>query len=193
MQEAKLFFTYDSSLEIDDAWDEHFFAKKQYFLTHVPIPKVWHSKLHRLNKENEAYLVLSNQQPHPVILKNKEEERLVFPEDFIAAFHLFHQHRNRYKTRVAQAFEIATLTEIIQKWLSMETQYAKYWEVQESEQLQVMVAQSKEPDPMEWLALLQSTQQHLSSNNIHILKRNFKKLSEEFKKEVKRLTLLAKN
>lgn len=192
-QEAHLFFSYDEEADIEECWEEHFFAQKQYFLTHTPIPKVWLSKIRRLSKQYEAFLVLSDQEMQKAEQKNGVIPKIDFPENFIAAFHQLHQLRTQHKSKILQVENPFQMGEAIKAWLEIETQYAHYWSVPESEKMEIPVAQSKEPDPMEWIACMKRTSKEIKSNAIHDLKMNYKNLPADAQKEVKRLTLLSKS
>jgi hypothetical protein len=63
----------------------------------------------------------------------------------------------------------------------------------ESEQNEIEVVRSKEPDPMELLKDLKKAEKAINSSSIMALKENYNNLPESVKKEVKRLTLLAKD
>lgn len=61
-KEAHIFFRHSPEDDLEEVWEQRLFKQKQYFLTRVPTPLVWKSKLKRLFNEYRAFLVLTNQE-----------------------------------------------------------------------------------------------------------------------------------
>lgn len=190
-KEAHIFFKHEEGDDLDALWETHFFKQKQYFLTHVPLQKVWVSQLKRLQKKYEGYMVLTHQ-----MIENAPQEQdnqFDFNEDLIAAFNTYHQYRTEYKSKVLQAHSYFELKYVIESWLQMELAYAKHWLFPPSEMLEDKVFMSKEPDPMEMLTFLKNIRENKGVKTITDIKKGYNNLPIFIKKEVKRLTLLAKN
>lgn len=191
-EQAHLFFPHSEGDDLEDLWEQRFFELKQYFLTHPPIRMVWMSRIKKMEKQYYAFLLLTNQEKPEEKTHTNLDIKTTFSEEFVTAFHQFHKQRNLHKTKLLQAQTCGALVNAIEDWLRTEFLYAEYWTVEESEQNDLKVAKSKEPDPMEFLQDLKKTEILIDSPMIKTLKENYNILSENVKKEVKRLTLLAK-
>ena len=191
-QQAHLFFPHTSEDDLEDLWEQRLFEQKQFFLTRPPIRIVWMSRLKKLEKQYQGYLVLTDQERQDNIIDNSLKTEIIFPLEFVSAFHEFHKQRNVYKSQLLKAQTYDALVTAVDEWLNTEMVYAKLWIVVESKQDEIEVIQSKEPDPMNLLKDLKETEKLINSPLIEILKENYNILSENVKKEVKRLTLLTK-
>lgn len=187
---AKFYFPFTPEDDLFDLWEERLFEQKQYFLTHTPIRIVWESKIKRLNKAYEAFLLLTDQVFTPAE-ESVSKDNTNFPDDFIEAFNIFHAHRNNQKTAILQAQTLSRLTQAVEDWLALEHQFATYWSHPESESDEVQAIRSKEIDPMDFLEELKKTKEDLDISTASELKKNYKYLPLNVRKEVKRLTLLA--
>jgi ribosomal silencing factor RsfS len=191
-EQADLFFPYSPDDDLEDLWEQRLFEQKQFFLTRPPIRMVWMSRIKKLEKQFQAFLVLTEQEKTEDIVPIQIKNELIFSEYFVAAFHQFHKQRNSYKSELLQAQSYNALVELIERWLSTELEYAKYWIVEESKNNDIEAIRSKEPDPMELLKVLKEAAVLIDSPLIEVLKENYNILPENVKKEVKRLTLLTK-
>ncbi|HLW30364.1 MAG TPA: hypothetical protein VKX29_05870 [Brumimicrobium sp.] len=192
-EQAHLFFPHSPEDDLEELWEQRFFEQKQFFLTRPPIRKVWEARLKRLSKQFDAYLALTNQKEEVVLKKNENIESIKFTDEFITSFHEFHALRNKKKSILLQAQNISELANAIENWLNIEQSFAIHWSHPLSENNEIEVARSKEPDPMEFLKDLKRTKKLINSTSLDTLKKNYNILSESIKKEVKRLTLLAKD
>ncbi|RYM33533.1 hypothetical protein ERX46_11380 [Brumimicrobium glaciale] len=191
-EQAHLFFPNPKEEDLEDLWEQRLFEQKQFFLTRPPLRLVWMSRLKKLEKQFEAYLVLIDQENPKENIQNHLESEIIFSDEFVAAFHQFHKQRNVYKSKLLQAQTYDALVNVIDEWLATEFLYAEFWKVEESEHNEIEVIRSKEPDPMDLLKDLKETEKLIDSKRIKDLKENYNILSENVKKEVKRLTLLTK-
>ncbi len=192
-KEAHLFLRHSAEDDLEEVWEQLLFTQKQYFLTHTPTPLVWKSKLKRLFKKYQAFLVLTDQEVSEEMTFKEPVNTIEFPDDFLLAFNVFHESRTQHKSEVLQANSFSALSEAIMRWLGTEIAYASYWSYPASEKLETKVFLSKEPDPMEVLKEIRAVQQRLDAPLIEELKKNYNNLPENIQKEVKRLTLLSKN
>jgi len=147
-EQADLFFPYSPDDDLEDLWEQRLFEQKQFFLTRPPIRMVWMSRIKKLEKQFQAFLVLTEQEKTEDIVPIQIKNELIFSEYFVAAFHQFHKQRNSYKSELLQAQSYNALVELIERWLSTELEYAKYWIVEESKNNDIEAIRSKEPDPM---------------------------------------------
>jgi hypothetical protein len=192
-EQAQLFFPHSSEDDLEDLWEQRLFEQKQFFLTRPPMRKVWTARIKKLSQQFAAYLVLTDQKGDVSSKDELNEERPEFSGDFIASFHAFHVLRNQHKSAVLQAQDLLGLTNAINQWLNTERYFAMHFSYSESEQNEIEVVRSKEPDPMELLKDLKKAEKAINSSSIMALKENYNNLPESVKKEVKRLTLLAKD
>lgn len=187
---AKFYFPFTPEDDLYDLWEERFFEQKQYFLTHTPLRVVWESKIKRLKKTYEAYLLLTDQPYNPIEAKINTEES-IFSEDFIDSFNTFHTLRNQQKTKVLYAQTMDQLVQAVEEWLTTENRFATYWSHPLSEEDEIQAIRSQEIDPMDLLKELKTIKEELNISTLAELKKNYKNLPENVRKEVKRLTLLA--
>ncbi|MFA5573895.1 MAG: hypothetical protein WC994_02445 [Brumimicrobium sp.] len=190
---AKFYFPATSEDDLFVLWEDQFFQQKQFFLTNTPNRTVWESKLRRLQKTYTAFLVLTDQPE-----ENKYESMLntsfkEFTNNFIEAFNEFHTTRNIYKTKVIQSNTVKDLHNTIMEWLSYENHFYLLWFYEDSMGNELQVLRGKEPDPMYILADLKQVYNEFGFETFDDLKTNYNKLPLSLQKEVKRLTLLAKN
>src|SRR5690554_2426128 len=192
-EQARIYFLNIPEEDYDDTWEQFFFEQKQYILTHAPIQRVWLSKLDKLIKKHRAYLVLTDQEVEIEAPIYQKTDKVEFPSPFIEAFNLFHSLRNQHKSDLLQAQNTRELEEAILNWLAMEKEYFNYWNHPASEEDEISVIRSIEPDPMLILGELKKVENKLNIKTVNELKENYNILSENVRKEVKRLTLLAKD
>ena len=191
-EQAQLYFPYSPGDDLEDLWEQRFFEQKQFFLTRPPIQQVWMSRLKKLKQQFNAYLILTDQENLDDVNTIALENEIAFSEEYIAAFHQFHKQRNQYKSALLKAQNYSGLVQVIEDWLKTELSYAHYWSFSKSKDNEIEALISKELDPMEFLKELNSTKDLINSTLIRDLKENYNILSENVKKEVKRLTLLSK-
>lgn len=191
--QARIFFLNTLEEDLTEVWEQDFFDQKHFFLTRAPIAKVWNARLDKLQKKYQAYLVLTDQNEEEVQPQQKEDLNISFSDDFIQAFHQLHNYRTHYKSKVLQAETVSPLTTVIRQWLETEKVYALHWSYPPSEDIEIPAIRSAEPDPMILLASLKEAEKILMSSNLEDLRVNLNILPENVVKEVKRLTLHAKD
>lgn len=185
--EAKIFFPFNEGDDLEELWEQRFFEQKQFFLTRPPMEKVFKSRIAKLLKQYDAYLLLGGEavKNAPVNL----EEKIVFSESVLASYRLFHNYRNAFKSKVLQVQHPENLSQVIEAWTAMEKEYHKLWSNEESKMNETQVTLSKEPDPMEVLkAIKEVGGEELVFSDLHS---RYALLPEILQNEVKRLTLLS--
>lgn len=184
--EAKIFFPFNEDEDLEELWEQRFFEQKQFFLTRPPMEKVFKSRIAKLQKQYDAYLVLDGEAI--TVQGEKREEEIAFSDSVLVSFRLFHDYRNKFKSQVLQAQHPDQLANVINAWTSMEKEYHKRWSNEVSKSNEVQVALSKEPDPMEVLkAIKEVGDEELTFSDLHS---RYALLPELLQNEVKRLTLL---
>jgi hypothetical protein len=190
-KEARLYFPHDSEDDLDDLWEERLFEQKQFFLTRPPLAKVFQAKLKKLEFQYQAYLILKND-TDKIRFLSSEKEYYSFPKNLIECFNTYHSQRNQFKQELLKTIDFEPLKRVISSWLEMEAAYAEQWSTEKSLDLEIEVIKSKEPDPMELLkGLKQAAQKNIET--FTSLQSRLNDVNEMVLKEVKRLTLLAKD
>jgi len=185
--EAKIFFPFAEGDDLEELWEQRFFEQKQFFLTRPPMEKVFKSRIAKLQKQYDAYLVLGGEE---MAVQGKiQEEEIGFSDSVLGSFRLFHDYRNRFKSKVLQAQHPEWLAKVIDEWTAMERKYHALWRNEVSKSNETQVALSKEPDPMEVLkAIKEVGGEELVFSELHS---RYALLPELLQNEVKRLTLLS--
>ncbi|RFC53729.1 hypothetical protein [Brumimicrobium aurantiacum] len=191
-EQAHLFFPHEPHEDLEDLWEHRLFEQKQFFLTRPPLAKVWNAKIKKLDKQYEAYLVLTEQNRPLSKIDHSLEGVYNFSDQYIEAFHQFHKLRNDFKSELLQAQTFLDLSEVIEEWLKVENKFAQYWSLPSTAENDIEILQGKEPDPMEFLKALKEGHEIIQSPLTKDLKTNYNILPEIVQKEVKRLTLLSK-
>ena len=191
-KEALLFFPHDSEDDLDDLWEERLFEQKQFFLTRPPIAKVFQARLKKLEKQYKSYLLISGESDKVKVMKRTEIEHS-FPNDIIETFNEYHSSRNKFKHEVLRSNDFNSLRKVIDAWMILENTYAAKWFYIESEQDDIEVVKSKEPDPMVILEKLKKAKNDKNIKTFDNLQTHYNVLDEVIRKEVKRLTLLKKD
>ncbi|MEX1190629.1 MAG: hypothetical protein WEA99_01565 [Brumimicrobium sp.] len=185
--EAKIFFPFTEGDDLEELWEQRFFEQKQFFLTRPPMEKVFQSRIAKLQKQYEAYLILGGEAVADQGEMSAEE--IAFSESVLASYRLFHNYRNAFKSKVLQVQHPERLSQVIEAWIAMEKEYHKLWSNEESKSNEVQVTLSKEPDPMEVLkAIKEVGDEELVFSELHS---RYALLPEILQNEVKRLTLLS--
>ncbi len=191
-KEALLFFPHDPEDDLDDLWEERLFEQKQFFLTRPPIAKVFQARLNKLEKQYNAYLLLTEELDNVKVM-NHPEVVYSFPNDVIETFNEYHSFRNKFKHEVLKSNDFNSLRKVIDAWMTLENTYAAQWFYNESKQDDIDVVQSKEPDPMVILEKLKKARNDKNIKTFDNLQKHYNVLDEVIRKEVKRLTLLKKD
>jgi hypothetical protein len=185
--EAKIFFPFAEGEDLDELWEQRFFEQKQFFLTRPPMEKVFKSRIAKLNKQYDAYLILGGEAV--TVQTEMQEEEIAFSDSVLVSFRLFHDYRNRFKSQVLQEQHPERLAKVIDVWTAMERKYHSLWSNTESKSNETQVALSKEPDPMEVLkAIKEVGGEELTFSELHS---RYALLPELLKNEVKRFTFLS--
>ena len=104
---------------IEDAWEEKLFNEKQFFLSRVPIPKVFNSHLEKLKKLEFAYIFLT---------QNTEIKHFKIPQLNINSNRLdgILNAQTKLKIHVANAQSLAELKSAITEIIKLEKAYCEW-------------------------------------------------------------------
>lgn len=143
-REALLFFPFDDlEDEIEEVYEGVLFEYKLFFQSKVPIRKVFCSKIHKLKKMHEAFLVLGGK----IESVNLELDLKLTNGSMLDVFNQYQRLRNSIKARLLSVETAIELEQIIIHYLLLEEEYRIHWphiELDEGEQISVSV----EPDSM---------------------------------------------
>lgn len=193
-EEAKLFFPYEEEDDLEELYDERFFEYKNFFLSKIPIRKVFESKLSKLTQMDKAYRLLQmdlNNINLPIEASAEDaisEKNTVFSNTILDAFNQWEQLKGVCKQQISVATEINSLTLAIGQYISVTENYRDKWITEE--EIDIELSQlSKEEDPMQVYAAIKefNEQGGRDFKDILSMKSNLFLL-----KEMKRLSLLAK-
>ena len=187
-QEALLYFPFEGEKEdILDKWEELLFEHKQFFLTRAVVPKLFRSKLTKLEKQYNAFKVLGGAEIAPQEFQFEDKKFSDLP---LEAFQQMFAYRGEYKQKVLQTKQYEDLFLVVENWIALELTYAKLWSYEYPDDLEKPVI-SKEPDPMLLMGALKQWNENLDKS-FTLLKKDFNALPKSLKDEVKRLSLLLK-
>ena len=143
-REALLFFPFDDlEDEIEEVYEGVLFEYKLFFQSKVPIRKVFCSKIHKLKKMHEAFLVLGGK----IESVNLELDLKLTNGSMLDVFNQYQRLRNSIKVQLLSVENAIELEQIIIDYLLLEEEYRIHWphiELDEGEQISVSV----EPDSM---------------------------------------------
>lgn len=190
-EEALLFFQLDGDEYPEDQWELTLFEYKQFFLTRPVIAKVFKAKLNKLQKQFQAYLVLTELPYNQQKEESSNFPTLVLSEKVLVTFQALFTFRSAIKQLLLQTNDVDRLVKLILHWLKEEQNYQNFWLVdfQEIELKNITVA--KEKDPMLLLSTIQKWDNG-EGKDFKTLKQSLNDLPETLLDEVKRLSLLLK-
>lgn len=189
--EARLLLNISENENIDDVWEQKLFEQKQFFLTRPPIPKVFRSRINKLEKLYSAYLVLKDEKTESEFIENQYNNFPEFSDCIKEAFNQQQAERMKVKSQILRSENPTNLAKVIENWLELEKRYMKKWTIPEEVEKNSDIIISKEPDPMYILEDLKTVEE---SNNEDItfdfLKNNLSSFPKRLISEFKRLNLL---
>ncbi len=151
LQEAILFFPHQESDDIYDLYEERLFEYKQFFLSKVPIRKVFASKISKMKQMELAFTILGGE-----VEKSKsviEFETFIFSDQILEAFRQFEILKNQLKSQITKALYASEIEDIVFQILHLQTIYIEKW-IEYFPFTNVTtegIIISKEPDQMELL------------------------------------------
>ena len=185
VKEAEIFLKLGNDFDEDDIIDAQenlLFELKQFFLTRVPLQKLFQSRLDKLSKLEETYSVFQIEKEN--FAKNSLD--LTFDsDDILSVYNSYQLENKRIKNFISQSNNPNEVCFYVQELILLEKKYAQKWFDEKFIDEGVVV--SKELDPMELLASIKN----FSGKSFAALKKNQNSPSETLLNEMKRLSLLA--
>jgi len=163
--EALLILGISDAEDVENAYEEKVFEWKNFFVNRFPVAKLFHAKLHQLDKLEAAYEILGGQKHQS---KMAESEEHPFDRDFMAAFRAYSNQRSQLKMQLFAATNALQVKEVVLKLIALTRDYAQVWYDSALETKGAVV--SKEPDPMDILKALEEAKQ-LGVHNISEISR----------------------
>lgn len=185
-QEAFLFFNVPEGDEPEDFFQTQLFEYKRFFISKVPIKKVFLAKVEKLLKLQKAYEILHAVEMEKITIAF---ERVCFEGNWLNDFNLLHIERSRIKQLLFVQTEAMGILNVIDKWLQLEDDYMALYAIWSESDIDKTVLVSQEPDQMSLLGGLEEEAQRIELSPTELL-RNRKDLPKLLQNELKRLTLL---
>ena len=190
--EALLFFPFDESEEeIEEVYESLLFEYKLFFQSKVPIRKVFNSKIQKLKKMHEAFLILGGQIESAIF----ESDLKLTNGSMLDVFNQYQRLRNSIKVQLLSVENAVVLEKIVNHYLLLEEMYRNYWpqiELDSEEQISVSV----EPDSMLLLKALKELEGEQISDFSQLQSKSSEKIENNslniILMEAKRLSLLRK-
>ena len=190
--EALLFFPFDESEEeIEEVYESLLFEYKLFFQSKVPIRKVFNSKIQKLKKMHEAFLVLGGQIESAIF----ELDLKLTNGSMLDLFNQYQRLRNSIKVQLLSVENAVELEKIVNHYLLLEEMYRNYWpqiELDGGEQISVSV----EPDFMSLLKALKELEGEQICDFSQLHSKSAEKIENNslniILMEAKRLSLLRK-
>lgn len=147
---------------IEDAWEEKFFKEKQFFLSRVPIQKVFSSHLEKLDKLESVYLFLTE--------TTKNDSAYLPPQDFNPSeLDSILNAQTKLKIHIANAQSLAELEVAVSEIIKLEKAYCQWvlntFQSEFSNNQQLIIPLSQKPDIMDFKAVI-TTYQKLGKINL---------------------------
>ena len=179
-EEALLHFS-NSEGEFVEFFEEQLFEHKQYFLTKPLIPKIFKSRLIKLQDLEKAFNVLGFSN----ISSNYDLKDVFFTSNVKETFIAWEQVKSDFKLKLTQAESYCDVERLVNQYLNGFENYSRCWLIDlPIENVKV----SLEPDPMELLEAIKEFNEMGKSEFSEIIGLNE---SNSLLNESKRLTLLS--
>lgn len=176
-EELIIYFPHSADDDLEELYDERLFEYKQFFATRAVIPKVFKARLEKLNKMEQAYLQLSDQEEVATV----SCLQVNFSENALDAFNLFEREKGIRKIRLLKATSGAEIKTAVECLIDLYHSFYLNWEPLQDE-MEVLVG--KEPDSMDVLDALRKesekgicTFQELKDTQNELLRKEMKRVS----------------
>ena len=190
--EALLFFPFDKSEEeLEEVYENLLFEYKLFFQSKVPIRKVFNSKIQKLKKMHEAFLILGGQIESAIF----ELDLKLTNGSMLDVFNQYQRLRNSIKVQLLSVENAVELEKTVKQYLLLEEVYRNYWpkiELDGGEQISISV----EPDSMSLLKALKELERGQICDFSQLHSKSAEKIENNslniILMEAKRLSLLRK-
>jgi hypothetical protein len=152
LAEAKIILGIDSHEDAFDAFEEHLFVLKQFFVTKPILQTTFRAKLKKLIQLQDALAVfeIDFKQPAKVIELNP-----INAIEFSSVFKEVQLLKNNLKLAINRSNNPFEIKEYVERLLELATNYYRCWKINATFDTSAVIL-SKEPDPMELLAAIQA-------------------------------------
>lgn len=138
--------------DLTEAVEKHFFEFRRFFLTRVPLEKMFRFRLDKLKQISCALTVLDRD--FRALYFSQETDFALDYEDIYEVFQAYQRQNKQIKTRLMQSLHPDEIAFLAENLVQLEKVYASRWFSEEMCDETILV--SKEPDPMEVLAAIKS-------------------------------------
>ena len=187
IQEAQIYFPLSAEEDAHYKWEEMLFEHKQFFLTRPAIPKVFRSKLKKIQQQYAAFECITEDSFEPESITYDD-----FPlsNKVMECFQQMFYYRGRFKQDVLRCKQSEDIHKVVNQWLNVELAHAEKWSFDYPEDLEKPIV-SKAPDPMLIMGAIRQWDEN-EGKSFSLLKKDFDVLPKALKDELKRLSLLLK-
>jgi hypothetical protein len=150
LAEAKIILGIDSHEDAFDAFEEHLFVLKQFFVTKPILQTTFRAKLKKLIQLQDALTVfeIDFKQSAKVI-----ELNTINAIEFSSVFKEVQLLKNNLKLAINRSNNPFEIKEYVERLLELATNYYRCWKINATFDTSAVIL-SKEPDPMELLAAI---------------------------------------
>ena len=184
-EEARIFLNGEES-DIEDLYDAELFNFRQFFLSVQLIPSVVESRFRKMEKVQEAFIVLGGV---PGFKSDLGFDPFSFSDFLLEAFDEFQKMNSILKIQIASAATIPDLIEAVERSLLLRKEYYALWPDFTSIQNDAVIL-GKLSDDMEFRRLIQSAVDS-GIDTFEKLSKRENELAEALKYESKKLFLLS--
>lgn len=150
LTEAKLILGIESVEDGYDAFEEHAFAIKQFFVSKPILQTTFRAKLKKLSQLQHALAVLNSPLDQ---IKPTTEYHPINGTDISSVFEQFQFEKNKLKLAINNATHPTEIIVLVEHLMKLASDYYRCWKINTTFDT-TSVIMSKEPDPMELLAAI---------------------------------------
>lgn len=147
-EEALLYLPVSDDDDLLDEYEAKLFEHKQFFMGRMPISKVFLARVSRLEKLEQAYVVLGGTGHEASISLETDEVKGGTMKE---VFNQYQSIRGQVKVGLLQTRNALDLIVLVKQLLNVTKSYAQHWQQDFSEEELKGVIVGKEPDPMDVL------------------------------------------
>ena len=189
-QEAFDYFKSSDEEEIEEIYEEKLFEYKKFFLSKVPVDKLFRGRISQLVQLQAAYTAAMASDEKKIAFTLSEFSLLPEQYDLLSVFFSAYQKvKNELKQKISRSSQANELIVLAEALVSLEKEYAKAWYSEIVTDESVIV--SKEPDPMYLLESIRRFEES-GGKTIDDLKKSGAEAPGLLFNEMKRLSLLYK-
>lgn len=189
-QEAFDYFKSSDEEEIEEIYEEKLFEYKKFFLSKVPVDKLFRGRISQLVQLQAAYTAAMASDEKKIAFTLSEFSLLPEQYNLLSVFFSAYQKvKNELKQKISRSSQANELIVLAEALVSLEKEYAKAWYSEIVTDESVIV--SKEPDPMYLLESIRRFEES-GGKTIDDLKKSGAEAPGLLFNEMKRLSLLYK-